>query len=165
MTEPFKKPGTEWTKEQIAHISKLADEGLSATQIGAKVGLSRNTIIGALHRHGPEGWKKIRKRTRANVGNQTITLQPVQGNVKALKRCEKRAFQTGTIYAKKQDGSVWRLPEPGMCKFIYGEGEALELCGHKALPNRSYCQTHHDFCHTNDKWLGGRPRKETRNGH
>lgn len=164
MTEPFKKPGTEWTKEQIAYISKLANKGLTASKIGLAVGLSRNTIIGALHRHGPEGWKKVRK--RACRGNQTVVIVKQVGDTEAVKRLERRAFETGTKYAKKQEGSMWRLPESGMCKFIYGScmDEKFELCGHKSLPNRPYCQTHHDFCHTKDNWLGGRPRKEIRNG-
>jgi hypothetical protein len=49
-----------WTTEQLAKLHSLQAIGLSASQIGAKIGKSRNAVIGKLHRMGtgPKGkWR------------------------------------------------------------------------------------------------------------
>lgn len=40
----------DWTPEADAELEKLMLDGLSATQIGARIGCSRNAVIGRAHR-------------------------------------------------------------------------------------------------------------------
>lgn len=42
--------GPFWTDERIAELHRLAAEGLSAAEIGRKLGCSKNAVIGKLHR-------------------------------------------------------------------------------------------------------------------
>lgn len=44
----------DWTQEQIATLLILKKEGYSASQIGKKLGCTRNAVIGKLHRLVPE---------------------------------------------------------------------------------------------------------------
>ena len=41
-----------WTEERLAQLRKLWDEGLSISQIGDALGVSRNAIAGKAHRMG-----------------------------------------------------------------------------------------------------------------
>ena len=43
---------TAWTEEQDAELTRLVGENLSAAQIGARLGVSRNAVIGRLGRIG-----------------------------------------------------------------------------------------------------------------
>lgn len=42
--------GPFWTLEKIAEMHRLVGQGFSASQIGRKLGCSRNAVIGKLHR-------------------------------------------------------------------------------------------------------------------
>lgn len=41
-----------WTAKKIAEMHRLAGEGLSASKIAAKLGVTKNAIIGKMHRGG-----------------------------------------------------------------------------------------------------------------
>lgn len=42
----------DWTRERVALLRQLWDQGLSATRIGMKMGLNKNQVIGKAHREG-----------------------------------------------------------------------------------------------------------------
>lgn len=42
--------GPFWTDEKIAEMQRMAEQGLSASQIGRELGCSKNAVIGKLHR-------------------------------------------------------------------------------------------------------------------
>ena len=42
----------QWTEERLEKLKKLWDEGLSISQIGEQLGVSRNAIAGKVHRLG-----------------------------------------------------------------------------------------------------------------
>lgn len=41
-----------WTPERIALVKKLWDEGLTTSQIAKEVGVSKNAVVGKVHRLG-----------------------------------------------------------------------------------------------------------------
>ena len=44
------KPGNDWSDETVARLRALWDEGHSAAEIGRRLGLSKNAVIGKAHR-------------------------------------------------------------------------------------------------------------------
>jgi hypothetical protein len=42
----------DWTRDRVALLRQLWDQGLSATRIGMKMGLNKNQVIGKAHREG-----------------------------------------------------------------------------------------------------------------
>lgn len=81
-----------WTPEQDARLEEFMREGMSASQIGALFGVSRNAVIGRVHRN-----KKLKE----------IGLSHPPGNpgkrVEALKKRKSRA---------KPASELLRLPRP-----------------------------------------------------
>ena len=49
-----------WTIEKVRQLTELWSKGLSASQIGQKMNLTRNTILGKVHRLRLPGRKSIR---------------------------------------------------------------------------------------------------------
>src|SRR5260370_38235710 len=41
-----------WTLERVEILNRLFEEGLPTSEIGRRMGLTKNTIIGRLHRNG-----------------------------------------------------------------------------------------------------------------
>ncbi|MGY3359770.1 hypothetical protein ACVWZK_006433 [Bradyrhizobium sp. GM0.4] len=44
-----------WTEDEMSTLRQLWQKGLSASQIGARLGKSRNAVLGKLHRLGDSG--------------------------------------------------------------------------------------------------------------
>ena len=68
-----------WNDERVELLKKLWAEGLSASQIAARLGgVTRNAVIGKVHRLGLSGrattsrMKSLRPRPRANVAPNTL---------------------------------------------------------------------------------------------
>ena len=41
-----------WTPERVELFNQLFEEGLPTSEIGRRMGLTKNTVIGRLHRNG-----------------------------------------------------------------------------------------------------------------
>ena len=41
-----------WNEERLGQLTKLWGQGLSITQIGLKLGVTRNAVVGKVHRMG-----------------------------------------------------------------------------------------------------------------
>jgi GcrA cell cycle regulator len=142
-----------WTDEQYEKAKKLAEEGLSASEIGIHLGKTRNAVLGKLHRNGIE--KRVRKESRKDTKRG---------------RRPKRQFvlfhQMGLIDKNSQvrrahlvqDGYVPKPEEPAPegqrkslleleehhCRWPIGEVLASEFhfCGADRVDGLPYCDAH-----------------------
>jgi GcrA cell cycle regulator len=78
MGAAMRSSGFAWTDERIATLKKLWAEGLSASQIAARLGdITRNAVIGKVHRLGlsqgckPRNTRSSPPRPRVNVPRRT----------------------------------------------------------------------------------------------
>lgn len=139
-----------WTDERVATLSKLWADGLSASQIAAELGgVTRNAVIGKVHRLGLSGRAK-----------------PASSSAKRAKRTrtyatKPRTSSRSTPALRTVDGSTARsvvedLAEPESlklslveltehtCKWPHGdptEGE-FHFCGCKVKEDSPYCEYH-----------------------
>ena len=68
----------DWTDARIAELKELWFEGFSASECGKKLGVSRNSVIGKIHRLGLTGSDRKRR--------VTSMRQPTQGDSCSLAR-------------------------------------------------------------------------------
>lgn len=147
-----------WTDERVKLLSKLWQEGLSASQVAAELGggVTRNAVIGKVHRLGLAAREKthspVRKKphqkgqSERGFGTRQPTL--VQGNT-VIK------LQGGALAALKPrfDAVVIPISEQvsfvdlreNMCRWPIGDPTASEFrfCGNKTGDdNCPYCQGH-----------------------
>jgi hypothetical protein len=140
-----------WTDQQVEHLRRLYDEGLSYALIGATIGMSRCACIGKARRIGlpmrvvsqtvrPTPKPKAAKRPYVRVvrasGNSTAfrLIESVETDLPQ--------FQCEVIPLNKTLDEL-RGDE---CRYIAGDplkdGPNL-YCGREAKPGSSYCLGHH----------------------
>jgi len=144
---------TVWHAERDEALRRLHAEGLSAGRIAIELdcGLTRNAVIGRIHRLGlslaartkPE---KTRPRPRQAGGdnsiagriNRKLKQEPMRPPAPALPA---EAVPRRPQRRRKQ---FFELKESD-CRFPFGE-QSFVFCAAEALPNRSYCGEHFALC-------------------
>lgn len=114
----------EWTADAVRTLIQLWDEGLSSQKIADRMGLTKNAIIGKVHRLG------LPKRKPAIKGQ--------------LSKHEK----------EQRSLSLEKKRQPTGCRFIHGdprdkEADDWHYCQAPLKNEESpYCSTHHRMTHT-----------------
>jgi|688.fasta_scaffold00600_8 hypothetical protein len=121
------------TEEKRAEILRLWNLGYSSSKIAAEIGLSRNSVIGAVHRMRQAGIEIINK-------ERPKSKKAVIPKVKTPKLPKK-----DPLYDNPVDILGLRRSS---CRFIVEEGstEATKYCNQKAW-KASYCQDHYKICY------------------
>jgi GcrA cell cycle regulator len=132
-----------WTTERVERLKKGWAEGLSAAVIGAQMGMTRNAIIGKVHRLG------LHKRGRGGPGVPRPTRRPKERNQQEHRirpRPELRLVidnapdldtpleQRRSILELNKETCRWPVGEPGHAEFFF--------CG-GATAGFTYCPKHH----------------------
>jgi len=147
-----------WTDGKVKTLKKLWSEGLSASQIANRIGdVTRNAVIGKVHRLGLEGRaKSIRTNGLSSVGQLKSNVVSVtySGNL-ALKAIidpisdlmpvvqpETQGFSAVqispgehvTILTLNENRCKWPIGDPGDTDFHF--------CGHEPKNKTPYCSEH-----------------------
>lgn len=153
-TEPF-----DWTDDRIARLKELWASGMSASAIADAFEVSRNAVLGKIHRLGLSGRVVVKKAAsavsvsasqkprgrRGGVPGQRV--RALEKNSTARKAHEEKALPAPTFIGAKPFADL----QPGECAFPLGDGDMR--CGAPTLPGRDYCQYHADMC------CGGQQRR------
>jgi GcrA cell cycle regulator len=145
-----------WTDERVEHLKKLWTDGLSASQIAAELGgITRNAVIGKVHRLGLSGRAKApsstapRQRKQRPAGHVFRTMraatrgntalaqalpayelepepEPVENIIPLGQRC--------TILELNDSKCHWPIGDPGQSDFFF--------CGGKTMGGLPYCGYH-----------------------
>ena len=142
-----------WTPERVEIVKAMWAEGQSAEQIARVIkGVSRNAVIGKVHRLGLPGRQTISRK-------QTIRLRRTNG---ATAKAPQIAATRPTVQRKANNGPRYviepplpELPppakvvalldlEPSQCRWPYGDPKlpGFGFCGCEVVPGLSYCEGH-----------------------
>lgn len=130
-----------WTTERVDQLRRFVEAGFSCGQIAGEIGLTRNAVIGKIHRLGL--WRRIdpalrakARPRRAAVFSQRRTLQVMfaaaastaaaDQAVDSAKRCSLLELAEGKCR--------WPISDPGTRDFCF--------CGNDAVGGLSYCVGH-----------------------
>lgn len=149
-----------WTDDRVARLSKLWADGLSASQIAADLGgVTRNAVIGKVHRLGlsgrvkpagksnagarrkPAGPRKTgatrptMKQTSPGQGAAGSTSQPHEDvMLKEPVSLEAPASRKITLMQLTETTCKWPTGDPTMPGFSF--------CGHNSQDDKPYCEFH-----------------------
>lgn len=135
-----------WTPERVSTLRKLWSDGVTAEEIGVKIGgLTKNAVVGKINRLG------LAKRYKPD------TERALHGYIKP-----KPKFDFATKAAKAKPRTI--QPEPYVsretvvtpehlrisfedlddkrCKYAHGDNPPYAFCGAKVVPTTSWCPTH-----------------------
>lgn len=122
-----------WTPEKVEELKALWAQGLSITQIGKQLGMTRNAVVGKAHRIGLEKrTSPIVRRPRPAAPAPAPMPQPIMSSG-GSHRCQ------------------WPIGDPKTAEFRF--------CGKGALPGRPYCDDHCAVAYTSWTSEEATPRK------
>jgi len=147
-----------WTEERVSRLTKLWADGLSASQVAADLGgVTRNAVIGKVHRLGLSGRAKpaasrVKRQTRSNTGyaaTRTTRAAPRTRGATALKmdvdaeiRFTPKPVEDVVIPISRKL-TLMQLSEK-TCKWPTGDPQRpdFSFCGHNSKEATPYCEFH-----------------------
>ena len=137
-----------WTDDRVAILSKLWAEGLSASQIAAKLGgVTRNAVIGKVHRLGLSGRAKPKRKTAKPAPRMA---RPARKRVPAKRRAAPRPAPAPApvpLQAKPlpngEFATILTITEH-LCKWPLGDPSSSDFrfCGRSTDKGEPYCKAH-----------------------
>ncbi|MEZ5891907.1 MAG: GcrA family cell cycle regulator [Parvularculaceae bacterium] len=137
-----------WTDERVELLKTLWAEGLSAAQIANKMGgVTRNAVIGKVHRLGLSGRATPAKPQRGcgptlERRDETVTVaKPVRTEIKPL---IPEPESIAPVVLDSGDKTTVVTIKNNMCKWPIGDPakDDFHFCGQPAPAGKSYCPYH-----------------------
>jgi GcrA cell cycle regulator len=143
-----------WTDERVETLKKLWGDGLSASQIAGELGgITRNAVIGKVHRLGLSGRAKspssasprprkprpqhMMRVSRPAVRGNTALAQAFDYEVEAEPELIENVIPLGqrrTLLELNEDTCRWPIGDPGTTEFYF--------CGGQSITTGPYCGYH-----------------------
>src|ERR1044071_7443081 len=137
-----------WTDERVELLKKLWQDGLSASQIAKQLGgVTRNAVIGKVHRLGLSGRAAPSKPARP-IFKAPRPARPAAAHPAPPRRIAEPSMQTTAPVIRYQDespGSATVLTLGAhMCKWPIGDpsSDSFTFCGKRSDEGHPYCFDH-----------------------
>ena len=144
-----------WTPDLIKELKRLWNKGLTTVEIGNRIGMSKNAVVGKAHRLGLEGRPSPIKRDKKkeHVTRVTVKKTPVAPKQKAVESSilpPEPVFEAEpiveTIVPKKRKHKGVQLVDlkPNSCRWPEGDPKDPDFCfcGQECAPGKIYCEEH-----------------------
>jgi GcrA cell cycle regulator len=134
----------EWTEERVEALKTLWTTGNTASEVSRRLGVTRNAVIGKVHRlglgrrHSPAAPRAIAvqtpRRTREH-SSWTGAATPTAAAPPAIKRADTSDFvPTANLLTLNPQSCRWPIGHPNDPEFGF--------CGRERQANASYCADH-----------------------
>lgn len=149
-----------WTEERVEILKKLWMDGLSASQIASQCGVTRNAVIGKVHRLNLSGRAKPAaptprpKKTRPPAPTRPVRQPARLPAVKAAPAARRLDLTVPIERLVVPLGA--KVPLLGldekMCRWPSGDPRdaGFGFCGHERFGLMSYCEYHARIAYTPD---------------
>ncbi|MCQ2965799.1 MAG: GcrA family cell cycle regulator [Alphaproteobacteria bacterium] len=125
-----------WTDEKIADLIRYWNEGMTTGEIGKKLGVSKNAVVGKAHRLGLPG-----------------RPSPIRRDVNTCSTTSEKSKQTAKTEGKVSTKAIKKTKTIGVslndlthtsCRWPEGDPKepGFHFCGKEALPDKPYCREH-----------------------
>ena len=135
----------DWNEETIARIRALWAEGHTTAEIGRRMGISKNAVVGKAHRLNlPARPSPIRRTPGEKRSAPRQTVRRVTGpTLPMLASMERQPLKAPVVLRPvpvqprpvgRVSSCCWPLGEPGTPEFHF--------CGDPTVPAKPYCEEH-----------------------
>lgn len=130
-----------WTLENTALAVRLWTEGKSASEIGKTLGITRNAVIGKMHRMGAH--QETRKALPPRAPRSSILRRPNERKAPSEKRVNIIKFPIREVRVVDESHMrPWTERKFGECAFPIVKGDETYSCCADTEGHRSYCPAH-----------------------
>jgi GcrA cell cycle regulator len=152
-----------WSDKKIEELKKLWGKGLTTTEIGKKLNVSKNSVVGKVHRLGLKSRPSPIKVTKEEPkSKKSLPVEKKSAKVATVAPKPKNEIKIPEVKVKSKDKtkvadtSVDIIDlKPGMCKWPSGDPKTpnFHFCGKKSLEGKPYCAAHYAMAYTSSKSL------------
>jgi GcrA cell cycle regulator len=165
----------------IIDIYDRYKSGEASRSIAIDYDMTRNQIIGLMHRNTPSGFRhpKAQKGTRLPARPDSREIEVVRDGLKngltisemskqldygKYSRRVLRLASKMLSEIKKKSVSA-KIPESKQCRYPFGEPGTVDFhfCGMRQQSDSSYCSVHHEVCYQRDSSINKRKKKPAGN--
>jgi len=151
-----------WTDERVELLKQLWGEGLSASQCAGRLDVTRNAVIGKVHRLGLAGRATTSRtrcgfRPRSTFGRirapRPVHILPLKPVVAAPRQAKTPQKPVATLAPAAPIGDALMLTvaqlDDRACRYPYGDPRASDFgyCGQHTLHRKAYCGYHDGVVH------------------
>jgi GcrA cell cycle regulator len=147
--------GGTWTDDRVELLKRLWSDGLSASQIAAEMGgVTRNAVIGKVHRLGLSGRgkastpgaqrpRKPRVATPQAAPRVNVALAPRQAQPRPVPVAVPELLDEEVVVPLSERVTIMELRE-SMCRWPLGDPTTPEFrfCGARSITGLPYCNYH-----------------------
>ena len=126
-----------WTDELIEQLKALWAEGLTTGEIGKRLGISKNAVVGKAHRLGLKGRPSPIKRDGAATAAAPVVAgetPPAAAPKARLKAKVPEVKKIKSLVDLSANTCRWPIGDPKEPNFHF--------CGGNAIPGKPYCPEH-----------------------
>lgn len=122
--------------ERNEEILRLWKDGMTGAQIAENIGVTRNAVLGLIHRMKQKGESLERK-----VNNRVFKVKEIKVKKQIRKLKEETRMPSGILNLRRDS-----------CRFIVEDGDEKQTryCNQK-IHRASYCQEHYKICYYTSK--------------
>lgn len=141
-----------WTPERIGELEKLWAEGLSTAEIGRRLGVSKNAVVGKAHRLRLPGRQSpidpARRQARKAAADKARSAPPKPAARVARPAPETAAKPKPAVAAAKPPPPPRRKRSADQkgpaCQWPFGDPRlpGFHFCGAPSEPGKPYCDEH-----------------------
>ncbi len=123
-----------WTEDKIKQLKKLWAKGRSTVEIAKELGISKNSVVGKVH--------------RLDLANRPSPIKKKSDKVRVVKQVPKGKC---TLMDLKINTCHWPIGDPTDADFHF--------CGEPTVTGKPYCQEHCKIAYTSLKELASQNAK------
>ncbi len=134
-----------WTDERVELLKKLWSDGLSASQIANRMGgVTRNAVIGKVHRLGLSGRATPAKPQRGCASVPSLSVSPLTEEADDLEPLAAEPEFIAPATLSEGDMTTVATLTNRMCKWPIGDptSDDFHFCGQPTPAGKSYCAYH-----------------------
>lgn len=130
-----------WTDDMVKDLKKMWDQGLTTNEIAKNLGVSKNSIVGKVHRLNLTARPSpIKKKDDENIVAETVAVSE--------KKSVEAPAETKSLNVEKKIGSSACLKltelDNHTCRWPIGDprDDNFCFCGKKIRGGQTYCEEH-----------------------
>ena len=144
--------GMDWNDEIVGRLRRLWDEGHSTAEIGRRLGVSKNAVIGKVHRLDLPGRLSPIRRGASSGPRPARPIVPKLTEIMPLKACATPPTEQRVAIQPRPTSARLPSPEPrsrlpvgtSPCCWPLGDSGTcgFRFCDDAAIVSKPYCEDH-----------------------